>query len=336
MKDYSSIVVSSVVSLRRNLFGFDFPSMLDERNGVKVLNKVADNILKLDGSFKIYKIKTLPEIDKNIMFEKGLISKRLLSSEDFGATILSENEEESVMVNEEDHIVETCSMVGLNLIAAYVKLNELDNQILSRLDIAFDNMFGFLTSNIAKAGTGLDAKINLFLPGLFLTGKIRNVQAEINNMNVDINFARDTRYPDCQYCYYISNAQTIGRKESEYVLKLCELAIKICEMEIAARNELLMPLNVDETKDRVFRAWGILTNCYKINENEAQKYLEELKLGVALNFIRFKDAKCIETLFVDVLPYSLTKISDSKVTSVELDKYRATFLSNVLKAKRVK
>ena len=39
---------------------------------------------------------------------------------------------------------------------------------------------------------------------------------------------------------------------------------------------------------------------------------------------------------VDIMPYSLTKISGSKVTDSDLDKYRATFLTNVLKSKRIK
>ena len=59
-------------------------------------------------------------------------------------------------------------------------------------------------------------------------------------------------------------------------------------------------------------------------------------MGVALDLVRFKDVDFIENLMVDVLPYSLTKISDSKVTISELDKYRAKFLASVLKTKRIK
>ena len=44
MKDYSSIIVSSKVKILRNLAGFKFPSMIDENDGIKVLNKVAENV----------------------------------------------------------------------------------------------------------------------------------------------------------------------------------------------------------------------------------------------------------------------------------------------------
>ena len=99
---------------------------------------------------------------------------------------------------------------------------------------------------------------------------------------------------------------------------------------------MLSKAYIDDVKDRVFRAWGIATNCYKISASESQKILTELKIGVALDFIRFKEVGCIDNLIEDVMPYSLTKISEMKILASELDKYRASFLANVLKSKRIK
>lgn len=336
MKDYSSIVVSSKIGLSRNLVGFNFPVSLDNLSGIKVLNKVADTVLKIDDEFKIYKIKTLSELDKNIMLEKGLISLKILENEEFSATILSKQEDVSIMINEEDHIFETCTKQGLNLILAYDTINAIDNEILSKLDIAFDDSIGFMTSNLSKVGTGLDASIKLFLPGLKLTSKLASLQNEINNQGLDLKFCSDNNLDENEYLFVISNNKTIGRRESDYVIKLTEVAIRICEMEIVARNELLTKSYIDNVKDKVFRAWGVATNCYKISDSEARKVLTELKIGVALDLIRFKEVTSLENLMNDVMPYSLTKISEMKVSASELDKYRASFLANVLKAKRIK
>lgn len=336
MKDYSSIVVSSNVKFRRNLIGFNFPSTLDELSGIKVLNKLADNILKLDNDYKIYKIKTLPELDRNIMREKELISSRLLDNKDFSASILSKDEDVSIMLNEDDHIVESCVKTGLNLILAYDTLNVIDNEILSKLDIAYDDSFGFLTSNISRVGTGFEASIKLFLPGLRLTGKLNTIQEELVVQNIGLSFVSDTTALGNEYLYKVCNNNTIGQRESDYVIKLTELAIRISELEIKARNELLSNAYVDEVKDKVFRAWGIATNCYKISESEARNILTELKMGVALDIIRFKEVKCIENLINDIMPYSLTKISEMKISASDLDKYRANLLANVLKGKRIK
>ena len=79
-----------------------------------------------------------------------------------------------------------------------------------------------------------------------------------------------------------------------------------------------------------------MTNCYKIGEKEALKLLGDLKIGVALDILRFKDIYAGEALRVNILPYSFTKIYDSKVSTAELDKYRAKLNSGVLKSNRIK
>lgn len=334
VKDYSSIIVSSKVKLSRNLLGFEFPSELAGDEGIKVLNKLADNILNIDSGFKLYKMQTLPELDVNIMHEKNLITSSLMDSFGFGAVVLSEDEQVSIMLNEMDHIVETCTLSGLNLIKAYDRLNLIDNQIMSKLDIAYDDTFGFLTSSINDVGTGLKVNVTLFLPALTITGKIKEIVSSLSHQGIKLG--KDDEFGFDAYTYTISNSQTIGRRENEYVVGITEIAIKIADMEIRARNELLSVNNIDEIKDKVQRAWGILTNCYKINVSEAKGFLGDIKIGVALDFLRFKEVDFIDNLMVDILPYSLTKISGSKVADSELDKYRATFLTNILKSKRIK
>ena len=336
MKDYSSIVVSSNIKLLRNLAGFDFPSTLNQNSGIKVLNKLADTILKIDDSFKIYKISSLSELDVNIMFEKNLISNTLKESNEFGAVVLSGDEEIAIMLNDTDHIVETSSKKGLSLISAYDRLNVIDNEILSRLDVAYDDNLGFLTSNLNMVGTGLVASVDLFLPALSQTGKIKNVLSGISNQGFEIQMLSDGYQKNGEYICSIYNSQTIGKRESDFIVKLTEIAIKVSEMEIQARKELLGLAYKDEIVDRVYRAWGILTNCYKITTQEAQKYLSDLKIGIAIDVIRFKGNDFIDNLLNDIMPYSLTKISDSKVAVADLDKYRAKFLTNILKSRRIK
>ena len=336
MKDFSSIAIESCVKFRRNLVGFNFPTTLDELSGIKVLNKLADHILKIDEDFRIYKIKTLPEVDKNIMREKDLVSSRLIENSDFSASILSKEEDIVIMLNENDHIVESCVKDGLNLILAYDTLNVIDNEILSKLDVAFDDSFGFLTSNISQVGTGFEAKIKLFLPGLSLTGRLKNIQNELMGQANGISFVSENSAKGNEYNFELVNTYTIGQRESDFVIKITELAIRICEMEIVARNELLSKMYVDDVRDKVFRAWGVATNCYKISDIEARSILSELKMGVALDFIRFKEVACLDNLISDVMPYSLTKISEMKISASDLDKYRAKFLTTVLKNKRIK
>ena len=337
MKDYSSIVVESKVCLLRNINGFNFPCRFGEQEGLKVLNKIADIILKINDDFKIYKMSNLPELDIGIMHEKGLVTNHLIeNAQHSSAVILSKEEDVEIMINEQEHLCEKCTMKGLSLISAYDRLESLDNQILSKLDIAYDDSLGFLTSKLSNVGTGLKAGITLFLPALSLAGKIKEITTSLFNQGFDFIPVSNDQMEGGAYTFTIANSQTIGKRETDYVVKVTEFAIKICEMEIRARNEFLTVTYLDDVKDKIYRAWGVLTNCYKIGVFEARQLLGELKMGVALDLVRFKEVGFIENLMVDILPYSLTKISESKVTISDLDKYRAKFLSGVLKTKRIK
>ena len=309
--------------------------MLDEQEGTKVLNKVADNILSINNKFKIYKVKSLPELDINVMREKKLVTNKLLDAYGYGAVILSPDESISIMINESDHICEQCTAFGLNLISVYDDLNSLDDEIISKLDIAFDDSIGFLTSNLSNVGTGLKASITMFLPALTLSGEISEIISKMLSLGYETNsFEEGVEEP--AYYYTFSNINSIGIRENEIVIKLTELAIQISDREIASRKKLLSFNKIDDVTDLSLRAWGILTNCHKIGEKEAIKLLGELKIGIALDILRFKDINAIENLKVDILPYSLTKIYDSKIPTAELDKYRAKLISSVLKSNRIK
>ena len=153
----------------------------------------------------------------------------------------------------------------------------------------------------------------MFLPALTLNGKINELISKIQIQGFEINsFEEDTDNYD--YLYTFSNTYTIGKKETDIIVRLTELATQIAEREINERKELLAFNRFDNIKDRVLRAWGILTNCYKINVEESIKLLGEIKIGIALDIIKLKDINVIENLMIDILPYSLTKISNSKIS----------------------
>lgn len=335
MQDFSSIIVSSKIKLLRNLAGFTFPSMIDEEDGIKVLNKVAETVLKIKKDYKIYKVSSLPELDINVMREKKLVTSKLIDAYNFGAVILSNDETVSVMINESDHIVEQVNLVGFNLMKAFEIVSNLDDQIVSKLDIAFDNSIGYLTSNINNVGTGLKASITMFLPALSLSGAIKDIISKIQVQGFEVNSINEDE-DNHTYFYTFSNFYTIGKKENELVVGLTELAIQIANRELIARKELLSYNKLDNITDMVYRAWGILTNCYKISEEETIKLLGELKIGIALDLIKVKDINVIESLIVDIKPYSLTKISESKIAMSELDKFRAKFISSILKTNRIR
>ena len=285
--DISSIVISSRIRLARNLADFAMPQQISVEEGHRVLKKVAESVRGLD-DFKVYTMGALPKQDACVMQEKHLISQDLLEKKDYGAVILSSDETISIMVNEEDHIREQCFLRGLELEKAYEKLNSLDDKMLSKLNIAYDNKLGFLTSCITNVGTGMRASVLLFLPALTLSGEIDDITKALSEKGLCTRGVYGEASSFDGYMYQISNGTSLGLTEKEIVGTVKEAVLRICDYENKARKQLMANRETEIT-DRVLRAYGVLTNCYTLSSGELLKLGGELKMGIALGIIRLKD-----------------------------------------------
>lgn len=67
------------------------------------------------GQMELLKINELQPLQKRVLVEKHLISPNLAEDSPHGAVLLTENEEVSIMINEEDHIRIQCLFPGLQL-----------------------------------------------------------------------------------------------------------------------------------------------------------------------------------------------------------------------------
>ena len=335
MMDINSIVVSSRIRLARSLKNYLFPALLKGEDGYSVIKEVADVIQPL-GDYKIFTMQQLPALDAEVMQEKHLISSNLLENKDNGAVILSNDETISIMVNEEDHIRAQCFLKGLSLEKAYENLSVIDDALIEKLNIAFDGTLGFLNSCITNVGTGMRASVMLFLPGLTLSNEMPSVINYLSNQGLTVRGLFGEGSDAQGYMYQISNSRSLGVTEKDIIIKVTNSTLKICELEQQARNKLIKA-NEIELKDRVFRAWGILTNSYLLPVNEFMKYAGEVKIGIALGYIKLKDNTIIDKLISDALPSSLTKIAGQEALNETEEKLtRAKVVSSTLKSVRIK
>ncbi len=335
MVDVNSVVVSSRIRLARSLSNYLFPPNLQGEDGYSVIKEVADAVLPL-GNFKVFTMQQLPALDAEVMQEKHLISNILLENHDNGAVILSDDESVSIMVNEEDHIRAQCFLKGLSLDKAFDTISRVDDAILNKVNVAYDNTLGFLNSCITNVGTGMRASVMVFLPGLTLSNEINNLIQMLNNQGLTVRGVFGEGSEAQAYMYQISNARSLGYSEKEIIAKVSSSCLKVCEAELAARKKLIEN-NEIELKDRVMRAYGTLTNAYIISADEFMKCAGEVKIGIALGLIKFKDNSLIDKLLFDALPSTLTKMSGEEALSETEEKlYRAKFVAQTLRNNRIK
>ncbi len=322
MDEFDSIIVSSRIRLARNFSDIVFPNKIKKSaDALVVINRVF-GVLK---DYENYKVKDLSVDTLSSLKEKHLISEDLTKNHEFGALSLSHDEQICVMINEEEHIREQCILKGFDLDEALARLNEIDDILLENLPIAFSNSYGFLTTCPSNLGTGLRASVMLFLPALTLSGAIKSLIETLSNVGLTVRgqFGENTEADG--YLYQISNCQTLGLSEQQIIDNVKTAVIKICQKELEARSQLLSA-NLDELKDKIFRAYGVLKYAKKMSSTEAINFLSQLKFGVSLGLIENVDIKTIDGLLEDVLPSTLRVIYGEEISDQELEKYRCKYI----------
>lgn len=327
MSNVNDVVLTSRVRLARNVVDLPFPNKLNDKRAGAIASKVFEAVSKNE-TFDIYKMSSISEVDGNVLREKHLISPDLLVSEQ-GAAIINEQENISIMINEEDHIREQCILTGLNLEQAFNKINVIDDAIASEVKFSYDARLGYLTSCPTNLGTGMRASAMMFLPGLSITRNLEKCVNAVARLNMTIRGIYGEGSGADGYLYQISNQKTLGISEQE-ILEAVKASIgHIAEAEFKARRELLES-NENALRDQIMRAWGIITNAYSLDSKEFMKLLALVKLGSYYGFIKITATERLDKLFSDGQPASIVALSGKQSDESARDIYRAAYVAKTL------
>ena len=111
-------------------------------------------------------------LDRQLLVERQLISRELASSEGARSVAIDAPEQLSLMVNEEDHLRLQVIKSGLDLDGAWELVNQLDDEIESRLTYAYNEQLGYLTACPTNVGTGMRVSVLVHLPALVIAKQI--------------------------------------------------------------------------------------------------------------------------------------------------------------------
>ena len=122
----SEIVISSRIRLARNVSGFPFLTRCSRHQRQALEGKVREIILDTqvaDETFYV-DLDAAPELDRQLLVERHLISKPHATAEGARGVAVGENETVSIMVNEEDHLRIQVLRSGLQLEEAWEQINQ--------------------------------------------------------------------------------------------------------------------------------------------------------------------------------------------------------------------
>ena len=200
------IVISTRVRLARNLAGRRFPLAASEKERREVVSKVTAAAVESDvlggAGTLAFDPEEMTPLDRTILLERRLASREFLEHPEGTRLLVRSDESSSIMINEEDQLRIQTLRPGFQLDEVWRVINELDDELSSKLDYAFDDKLGYLTSCPTNVGTGMRASVMLHLPGLVLSGQINAAIQGIGKLNLAVEYSFIGNGNSPAFCFF--------------------------------------------------------------------------------------------------------------------------------------
>jgi protein arginine kinase len=331
----SDIVISTRIRLARNLAKYPYPILLTDGDAEAVVEEVRKAVsspeMQKVGKFELFRCRELSDVERQVFVEKHIISPALAEEERRSAFAVSGNESVSIMINEEDHLRIQCIFPGFQIRNAWQLASRIDDSLETKLNYAFEEKYGYLTSCPTNVGTGLRASVMMHLPGLVLTNQINRILSAISQVGLVVRGLYGEGSDATGNLFQVSNQITLGQSEDEILENLQGVVKQILDHERGARNQLLRE-NREALEDRIWRSYGILAYARKIESKEAMQRLSDVKLGIDLNLIKGVSAGILKELMVLTRPAFLQMLTGKELAPGERDWRRAAIVRERLRS----
>ena len=336
---YESVAVSSRIRLARNFQDCPFPDRLllsphGRERASEIVRTINAELNALE-EFDLYDVGTLTEERAAYLVERNLISRDLVRHSDISAALITPDESISVMINEEDHIREQYFTRGYDLKKAYERITGIDDVISESIPFAFDREFGYLTACPTNLGTGLRASVMMFLPAISRRGLMKRVVPELNRLGLTVRGASGEGSGAEGDLFQISNEVTLGFSETE-ILSAVEKAVKlIVQFELRERENMKAEGGLS-LRDRVLRAYGVLSNCCLLGIKEFMELTADFKLGILFGYLgtdRTEEEILgeLDDHIVAMRPANIDHLNGHVLTETERSVYRAEQSNKVMR-----
>lgn len=321
------IVLSSRVRLARNLAAYPFT----QRAKASQLQEVVAEVTRAAMANEVFKdalvvdIRELSDIDRRFLLERHLISHEMMVQRRDGALIVTEGETLSIMINEEDHLRLQSIGSGLQLMDAYRRVDAVDDTLEESLQYAFSDRWGYLTACPTNTGTGMRASVLIHLPALVHTKEIDKALRGASQVGLAVRgfYGEGTEVKG--NLFQISNQTTLGRSEEDSIEALDRVTRQIIDYELRQR-EVLMESAPRQVEDKIWRAYGILTNARILNSDEVMSISSAVRLGIGLGLVDVLPLPVLNELVILTQPAHLQRFYRSEMEPAERDMKRAEFV----------
>lgn len=323
----SDIVLSTRIRLARNLKDYPFPERLDEKKRQEVNELVKDAFLKADGCLSYIKMNELSSYQSVSLAEKHLISPEFASDSTGRALLVSDEEDVSIMLCEEDHVRIQVIFPGLSPEEAYKKASKYDEILENSFSIAFSEKLGYLTQCPTNLGTGMRASVMLHLPALSAKGAISRLASTVAKLGLTLRGTYGEGTEPVGDIYQLSNQVTLGISDEAAIKNLHSITKEIISQEKDARKELLCDNRVI---DKIYRALGILQTAHMLSWGEFSSLVSLVRLGASGGLLDIP-TELLSTLLIETQPATINTNEGKALSISERDVIRAKTVRDSLK-----
>lgn len=323
----SDIIMSSRIRLARNLADFPFPSKADETAKSEIVGLIRDRVatLPLANRLEFLPVSEMDSLDRQFLVERQLISREHSEATGPRGAAVSDEENISLMINEEDHLRMQVIHSGFALDDCWREINRIDDLLSREVTFAFDDRLGYLTACPTNVGTGIRVSVMLHLPGLVLTKEIQKVFQALQRLRLAVRGLYGEGSQAMGDFYQVSNQVTLGHSEESLIQTVQEVIPSILKYERKARESLLND-NREGLHDQISRAFGILSSAQTITSEETLHLLSSVRLGINLGLIGKLEIPTINELLITTQPAHLQKVRKRQLESAERNVARAALL----------
>ncbi len=338
--ELTDVIISTRLSLKRNLANYNFAISLSEKKAVEIYLYVKNAIEKIhfalggDFIFEVHQLAKLDFLELKKLQAEGIIAPNLPMHEGRG---IARCKKCYILINVDDHIT-IGTVTGIysleeNLNILYAVESALGQQV----PYAFDERFGFLTSSINYFGSGFAVT---FLSSFYFLvhGEkyIKKLAENFGNLFTLVTVDMGLENEKSKFLFHVITLHAHCETPEKQLREIFSLLDRIVKIETNDRKRFLEQ-KYDEAYDFVLRAFLIAKHSIIVPEYELYDLLAALRFGVYAKIITDIRLEIIDELVVQLrTPFLVeqileeAKISMQDITIKMVDKKRAEILNAAL------
>lgn len=323
-----SIVLSTRVRFARNLEDTPFPARLKEAERKEVFSRIKGVFEETD--YMAVPFDDADSLLKEAYVETHLASRALADGRPGCGLILLNDQDVSLMVNEEDHVRLQVLNAGKSIRECFEKAIAAVTKLEEKLDFAYRDGLGYLTACPTNLGAAMRISVMIHLPALTAAGAMGTLIGRLNQAGYTVRglFGEGSR--ESGSIYQISNQMSREKGPKKIEEDFTRVIGEVEEQERIMREKLILREGI-ALEDRVSRALGTLKYAKKMSYGEFIGLYSAVRFGKEAGILEEKGLKELDRLMIELMPAPMILRDRSLTDEGERDRKRCEILRERLK-----